>query len=70
MHRPVPSKGAVVLPPVKDKALRLALSRHPMTTAARAGVLSRWPGRGNGSAGAEPENAGGSAFPTSRSGTL
>ena len=58
-HRCVRSKDAVVLAVVKDDGLRLAQSRHPLTAAARAGARDERPGRGNGSAGAEPENVGG-----------
>ena len=40
------------------KGLRLALPRHPVTSAARAGVLIERPGRGNALRRAEPENVG------------
>jgi IstB-like ATP binding protein len=42
----------------QGQGLRLALSRHPVTAAARDGARVERPGRGNGSAGTEPENVG------------
>ena len=57
LHRPVPHEDAVVLAPVNDEACGGAAAPS-LTAAARAGALVERPGRGNGSAGAEPENVG------------
>lgn len=57
MHRPVPPEDAVVLAPFNDEACGGA-EAPSLTAAARAGARSERPGRGNGSAGAEPKNVG------------
>ena len=54
---PEPHEDAVVLTPIND-APSVALMRPSLTCAVRAGALIERPGRGNSSAGAEPENVG------------
>jgi hypothetical protein len=55
LDRPVPHEDAVVLASVNDEACGGAVAPS-LTAAARAGASVERPGRGNGSAGAEPEN--------------
>ena len=53
----MPHEDAVVLAPVNDEACGGAAAPS-LTAASRAGASVERPGRGNGSAGAEPENVG------------